>query len=52
MRYHQVNNEAEIMIGICKSIPEILKNLKIWLHESWKWTSGDKSKGNSVIEEQ
>jgi len=52
MLYHQVNNEGEIMTGICKSIPEILKNGKIRLHESWKWTSGDKSKGNSVIEEQ
>ncbi len=52
LRYHQVNNEGEIMTGICKSIPEILENGKIRLHESWKWTSGDKSEGNSVIEEQ
>jgi hypothetical protein len=52
MRYHQVNNEGEIMTGICKSIPEILENGKIRLHESWQWTSGDKSEGNSVIEEQ
>jgi hypothetical protein len=52
MRYHQVNNKNEIMTGICKSIPEILENGKIRLHESWKWTSGDKSKGQSIIEEQ
>ena len=52
MHYYQVNNESEIMTGICKSIPEILENGKIRLHESWKWTSGDKSEGNSIIEEQ
>jgi hypothetical protein len=52
MRYHQINDNDELMTGICKSIPEILENGKIRLHESWKWTSGDKSEGNSVIEEQ
>lgn len=52
MRYHQVNNRNEIMTGICKSRPEFLENGKIRLHESWEWTSGDKSKGQSIIEEQ
>ena len=52
MSYHQLNDKDELMTGICKSIPEILENGKIRLHESWKWTSGDKSEGNSVIEEQ
>ena len=51
MRYHQVNSSGEIMTGICKSIPEILPNGKIRLHENWEWTSSDKSKGNSIIEE-
>jgi hypothetical protein len=52
MRYHQVNENGELMTGICKSTPELLPNGKIRLHESWEWTSGDKSKGNSIIEEQ
>lgn len=52
MCYHQVNNKNELMTGICKSRPEILENGKIQLHEKWEWTSGDKSKGNSIIEEQ
>ena len=52
MRYHQVNEKNEIMTGICKSKPEILENGKIRLHESWKWTSGDNSKGKSIMEEQ
>lgn len=51
MRYHQVNDKGELMTGICKSRPEILANGKIRLHESWQWTSGDNSKGESIIEE-
>ena len=51
MRYHQVNHKGELMTGICKSTPEILESGKIRLHESWKWTSGDFSEGQSVIEE-
>jgi len=52
MRYHQVNEKGELMTGICKSRPEILSSGKIRLHERWEWTSGDKSKGESIIEEQ
>jgi len=52
IRYHQVNKKGELMTGICTSSPEILPNGKIRLHENWEWTSGDMSKGNSVIEEQ
>ncbi len=52
MRYHQVNDKDELMTGICMSKPEILDNGKIRLHENWEWTSGDKSKGSSIIEEQ
>lgn len=51
MRYHQINENGEIMTGTCFSKPEILDNGKIRLHESWQWTSGDKSKGESIIEE-
>lgn len=52
MCYHQVNLNGELMTGKCKSQPEILANGKIRLHESWEWTSGDKSKGESIIEEK
>lgn len=52
IRYHQVNNKGELMTGICKSTPEVLTNGKIRLHENWEWTSGDKSKGQSIIEEE
>ena len=51
MRYHQVNTKGELMTGICFSTPENLPNGKIRLHEKWEWTSGYKSKGESIIEE-
>lgn len=51
MRYHQVNLKEELMTGICSSKPEIMENGKIRLHESWEWTSGDTSKGDSILEE-
>jgi hypothetical protein len=51
MRYHQVNTGGELMTGTCISTPELLPNGKIRLHEKWLWTSGDRSAGESVLEE-
>jgi len=51
MRYHQVDRAGELMTGACKSTPEVLPNGKIRLHEVWQWTSGDQSKGTSILEE-
>lgn len=51
MRYHQVNLAGELMTGVCTSVPELLPNGKIRLHETWQWTSGDQSKGTSVLDE-
>ncbi len=51
MRYHQVNTNGELMTGICKSTPKVLINGKVLLYESWEWTSGDFTKGESILEE-
>ncbi|HMQ06016.1 MAG TPA: hypothetical protein PKC30_01890 [Saprospiraceae bacterium] len=51
MSYHQINRHGQIMTGICHSRPENMNNGKIRLHENWQWTSGDHSKGQSIIEE-
>jgi len=51
MSYHQINHKGELVYGRCSSTPEVLPNGKIRLHEFWQWGSGDKSKGNSVLEE-
>jgi hypothetical protein len=51
MHYHQVNTKGQIMTGICKSIPELQASGKIRLYEKWEWTSGDRSKGESILQE-
>ena len=51
MRDHQVNIQGVLMTGRCWSVPEWLENGKIRLHETWQWTSGDESKGTSIVEE-
>ncbi|MGR3810738.1 n-acetylglutamate synthase [Jiulongibacter sp. NS-SX5] len=51
MRYQQINTKGEFMTGICHSTPEILPDGRIRLHEKWQWTSGDKSSGESILEE-
>ena len=51
MHYHHINIKDEFKTGICHSTPEFLPNGKIRLHEKWQWTSGDKSFGNSILEE-
>lgn len=51
MRYQHLNKSGELMTGKCFSNPEILADGRIRLHEKWEWTSGDFSKGKSIIEE-
>jgi hypothetical protein len=51
MRYQHLNKKGELMTGKCFSTPEIMENGKIRLRENWEWTSGDFSKGASVVEE-
>jgi hypothetical protein len=51
MRYHHVNDQGVLQTGICKSIPEILPDGRIRMQETWQWTSGDGSSGESILEE-
>lgn len=51
MRYQHINTSGEIMTGICASTPETLPDGRIRLHETWQWTSGDRSSGQSIVEE-
>ena len=51
MRYQHLNTNGELMTGKCVSTPESLPTGKIRLHEKWHWTSGDLTKGESIIEE-
>ena len=51
MRYSHVNAQGDIMTGICTSTPETLPDGRLRLHEQWRWTSGDGSSGESIVEE-
>jgi len=50
-RYGHVNASGGLMTGECRSTPEALPDGRIRLHEEWRWTSGDRSSGRSVVEE-
>ena len=50
-RYQHVNVEGEIMTGICNSVPELLPDGRVRLHEYWRWTCGDNASGTSITEE-
>lgn len=51
MRYSHVNTADELMTGVCRSTPEVLPDGRIRLHEKWRWTCGDFSAGESIVEE-
>jgi hypothetical protein len=50
-RYAHVNEAGELMSGECRTTPEVLSDGRLRLHEEWRWTSGDRSSGRSVVEE-
>ncbi len=51
MRYHHRSPSGALMTGLCRSRLEILPDGRYRLYEDWQWTSGDQSRGTSVIEE-
>lgn len=50
-RYQHVNVKRELMTRRCRSRLELLEDERLRMHERWKWTSGDLSEGESVVEE-
>lgn len=51
MRYQHLNQRGEFMTGQCHSTPTILADGRYRMSEIWQWTSGDRSSGESVVEE-
>lgn len=51
MHYEHVNSEGDFMTGECHSVPEILPDGRYRLRENWRWTCGNRSEGESVVEE-
>lgn len=50
--YQHIHKNGDIRIGECDSIIEILSDGRLRMRESWKWLKGDKSHGESIIEEK
>ncbi|KAL2761011.1 hypothetical protein ACRALDRAFT_1059284 [Sodiomyces alcalophilus JCM 7366] len=51
MRYQHINTGGALMTGRCRTVPERLPDGRLRLHETWEWTSGDRSTGVSTLEE-
>lgn len=49
--YHHMNCDMQVKTGKCHSVPMVLEDGKIELSEQWEWTSGDHSKGVSLLVE-
>lgn len=49
--YQHMNREMQVKTGKCHSVPAVNENGKIELTEQWEWTSGDYSKGESLLVE-
>lgn len=49
--YHHINQNMQIKTGKCHSVPTVKESGKIELSEQWQWTSGDYSKGESLLVE-
>ena len=51
LRYQHVTTSGEIRTGRCRSVPELLSDGRVRLHESWEWTGGASGAGVSTVEE-
>jgi len=49
--YHHVNTSGELMAGKCNSVPSEDAHGKLVLQEEWQWLTGDRSSGQSEVEE-
>ena len=49
--YHHLDLAGQLKSGYCNSMPEVLPDGRIRLHETWEWTHGGSGKGESVVEE-
>lgn len=49
--YQHINIHDEIRIGKCHSVPVVLDNGKVELHEKWQWLNGDCFSGESIVAE-
>jgi hypothetical protein len=51
MRYQHLNVDGEFREGTSVSVPEVLDDGRLRLHQSWLWADKDRSTGRAVLEE-
>jgi hypothetical protein len=51
MRYQHMNDQGQLMTGVCQARLEILADGRYRLHEDWQWTCGARERGASITEE-
>lgn len=49
--YQHINEQNQVRVGVCHSVPKVLQNGKIELEEKWQWLNGDESEGSSILVE-
>lgn len=49
--YHHLDIQGTLRSGHCVSVPEILPDGRIRLHERWVWDYGGEGEGQSIVEE-
>ena len=49
--YHHLDVDGHLKSGHCTSIPEMLPDGRIRLHETWQWDFGGVGEGASIVEE-
>jgi GNAT superfamily N-acetyltransferase len=47
--YVHMNEAGETRVGECRSVPELLPDGRLLMHESWQWLTGDESAGESTL---
>lgn len=50
--YQHLSDDGSLHSGRCQSRPEYLPDGRLRLHESWQWSTGDRSTGTSIVEEE
>jgi len=49
--YHHLDVHQVLKSGHCHSVPEVLEDGRIRMHERWSWTYPIIGDGNSIVEE-
>ena len=49
--YHHEGTDGELRAGECRSVPTTDPDGRLVLKESWRWLTGDRSTGESEVEE-